>query len=150
MRLPGTSIRIITSYVTRRKLLIAKFLLVSGSAVVVNLLLLYLMVNNMGLNTRLGENLANVLSMEISIVYNFFLSRYITWKDRKRQYGWQLFIQICKFHIAIGITIALRTGLFALLQWFGIFYLLNAAIGIAISACFNFFAYDRFIFERGE
>jgi len=51
--------RRIISYVVRRKLTIGKFLIVSGSAVALNLLLLFLMVRYLGFGTRLGENVAN-------------------------------------------------------------------------------------------
>lgn len=141
-------IRVVVSYISARKVIIGKFLLVSGSAVLLNLLLLFLMVNYLGMNTTLGENFANLLSMELSIIYNFFLSRSITWKERNREHGLKLFVQICKFHIAIGITIVMRMALFAFLQWLGVHYLLNATIGIAISALFNFVIYDSLIFER--
>jgi dolichol-phosphate mannosyltransferase len=128
---------------------LAKFLAVSGSAVILNLVLLYLLVNYCGLNTTLGENIANIISMEIAIVYNFFMSRSITWRDRRRENGIQLLWQILKFHITIGITIVFRVVLFFLLQLAGIQYMLNAAIGIAISALFNFVVYDTLIFKKG-
>ncbi len=129
---------------------IGKFLIVSGSAVLLNLLLLYLMVNYLGFNSSWGQNVANVISMELSIIYNFFLSRSITWKDRYQEKGNKLFVQIIKFHVAIGITLLFRIGLFALLQRLGVQYLVNAAIGIAISALFNFLVYDALIFKKEE
>jgi dolichol-phosphate mannosyltransferase len=128
--------------------IIGKFLLVSGSAVVLNILLLFLLVNNLGFNSNLGENIANILSMEVSIVYNFFLSRKITWGDREKEFGKNLWFQVFKFHMTIGITIVFRIVLFYILQLLNIFYLLNAAIGIAISALFNFTVYDTIIFKN--
>ena len=142
--------RRIISYVGRRKLTIGKFLIVSGSAVALNLLLLFLMVRYLGFSTRLGENVANATSMELSIIYNFFMSRAITWADRHKEHGKRLFIQMLKFHLAIGITVLFRLGLFPLLQLLGVFYILNAAIGIAIAAVFNFVIYDTLIFKKEE
>jgi len=127
-----------------------KFLTVSGSAVILNLLLLYVLVQYLGFNTAAGENIANVLSMEIAIIYNFFLSRAITWKDRKKESGRQLFYQLLKFHLTIGVTLVLRIILFFLLQLMGLQYLLNAAIGIALAAAINFVIYDTLIFQRKE
>ena len=138
----------IASYVSLKRKLIGKFILVSGSAVLLNLLLLHLMVRYLGLNTALGENIANIASMELSIIYNFFLSRAITWQYRYKEYGIRLFIQLIKFQVAIGITTLMRIGLFALLQWLGVFHLLNATIGIAAAASFNFVIYDTLIFKR--
>ena len=42
----------------------------------------------------------------------------------------------------------MRTALFAFLQLLGVFYILNAIIGIALAAGFNFVVYDSIIFER--
>ncbi len=58
----------VISYISRRRLTIGKFLIVSGSAVALNLLLLFLMVEYLGFSTRLGENVANATSMELSII----------------------------------------------------------------------------------
>ncbi len=139
--------RNIISYLSLKRQLIGKFILVSGSAVLLNLLLLHLMVRYLGLNTALGENIANIVSMELSIIYNFFLSRTITWQDRYKEHGLRLFLQLIKFQVAIGITTLMRVGLFALLQWLGVFYLLNAIIGIAIASGFNFVTYDTLVFK---
>jgi dolichol-phosphate mannosyltransferase len=135
-------------YIRRRKWVIGKFLVISGSAVLINLLLLFVMVRWLGLSSRLGENVANAVSMELSIIYNFFLSRAITWNDRYKERGRQLFIQATKFHIAIGFTILLRLVLFAALQMLDVFYIVNAAIGILVSATFNFVVYDTVVFRR--
>ncbi|MGD0795814.1 MAG: GtrA family protein [Dehalococcoidales bacterium] len=142
--------RNIIIYITRRKLIMVKFLVVSGSAVAINLVLLFLMVRYWGFDTVLRENAANIISMEISIIYNFFLSRAFTWSDRHKEKGGRLVIQILKFHVAIGITLLFRAALFPILQHFGVYYIINAAIGIIIAAIFNFFIYDALIFrERG-
>ena len=143
-------IKMVISYISRRRLTIGKFLIVSGSAVALNLLLLFLMVRYLGFSTRLGENVANATSMEVSIIYNFFMSRAITWADRDKEYGRRLFIQMLKFNLTIGITILFRLVLFPILQQLGVFYILNAAIGIGIAAVFNFIIYDTLIFKKGE
>lgn len=145
-----SSVRKIRDYIYQYKTTIGKFILVSGSAVVLNLLLLYVLVHYLGFDSQLRQNVANALAMEISIIYNFFLSWSITWKDRQREKGIRLFVQICKFHITIGITILFRLGLFALLQLTGIHYILNAAIGIGLSAVFNFIVYNAYVFKKKE
>jgi dolichol-phosphate mannosyltransferase len=141
--------RKIISYISRRKVTIGKFLIVSGSAVALNLLLLLLMVRYLGFDTPLGENAANAISMELSIIYNFFMSRSITWRDRYREKGSRLLIQMVKFHITIGITVLFRLVLFPILQQFGVFYVYNAAIGIASAAVFDFVVYDTLVFKKG-
>jgi dolichol-phosphate mannosyltransferase len=140
----------VISYIRSRRWIIIKFLIVSGSAVALNLLLLFLMVRYFGFSTRLGENVANATSMELSIIYNFFMSRAITWADRHKEYGRNFFIQMLKFHLAIGITILFRLALFPILQLFGVFYIINAGVGIAIAAGLNFVIYDTLVFKKGE
>jgi len=138
----------IISYFGRRRTTLGKFLIVSGSAVGINLLLLFFMVRYLGFDTSFLENVANAVSMELSIVYNFFMSRSVTWSDRVKEKGGRLFVQILQFHLAIGVTILFRLLLFPALQHVGVPYLLNAAIGIALAAVFNFFAYDAIVFKR--
>jgi len=140
--------RRVISYFGSRKVTIGKFLIVSGSAAALNLLLLFLMVRYLGFNTSLLENVANAVSMELSIVYNFLMSRAITWNDRSKEKGGRLFVQILQFHAAIGVTVLFRLALFPALQHVGVPYLLNAAIGIALASIFNFFVYDSLVFKK--
>lgn len=137
------------AYVSDRKLTIGKFLMIGGSAVALNLLLLFLMVRYLGFNSPFGENLANALAMELSIIYNFFMSRKFTWRDRPKKSGKSLFLQILGFHVTIGATILLRIILFWWLQRLGVFYILNATIGIGLAAAFDFLVYDNLIFKKG-
>ena len=140
--------RSVYSYARDRKLTAGKFIVVSGSAVALNLLLLFLLVQYLGFHTAIGENAANAISMEASIVYNFFMSRAITWRDRRRETGARLAVQVLKFHFTIGITIVLRLALYPLLQYYGVHSVLNAAVGIGLAAVVNFIVYDTWIFKR--
>jgi dolichol-phosphate mannosyltransferase len=146
----ATGIKNVFFYISLRRSIIGKFVIVSGSAVGLNLLFLYLLVNYAGLNSPLGQNIANFISMELSIIYNYFLSRSITWRERQRETGRNLFYQILKFHATIGITVLLRLGLFRLLQIYDIHYILNAAIGIALSSVINFIIYDSMVFKKEQ
>lgn len=140
--------RRVIAYLLRRKSTIVKFGAVSGSAVGLYFLLLWLMVEHAGFDTPLLENVANAISMELTIVYNFFMSRAITWKDRARVRGRRLLVQLVQFHAAIGLGVLFRLGLFPLLQHFGVPYLLNAAIGVAVAAVFDFAVYDNLVFKK--
>ena len=142
--------RRVISYLGSRKVTIGKFLVVSGSAVALNLLLLFLMVRYLGFGSSLRQNIANAVSMELSIVYNFLMSRAITWNDRSKEEGSRLLVQILQFHAAIGVTVLFRLALFPALQHVGVPYLLNAAIGIALASIFNFFVYDAIVFKKGR
>ena len=117
-------------YIQNNKYRILKFLISGSSAAILNLALLYILVAYFRFNTRLLENIANALSMEISIVYNFILSRSWTWKDAKKKYGFKLIVQCLSFHIAVSFSIGIRLIMFPILQFFGVYYLINAIIGI--------------------
>jgi len=127
-----------------------KFLAVGASAAALNLGLLFLLVKHMGLDAPFEQNIANALSMELSVIYNFAASREITWSDARRKKGLSLFVQALSFHAAVGASILLRLALFPLLQMLGVFYLLNAAVGIGAGAALNFLAYDRVVFKTGK
>lgn len=138
----------IIEYVRIRMRKIIKFLVVGGSAALLALLILYLLVNYFGLNSILGENIANLISMEIATIYNFFMMRSITWAGIPKEHGKNLLIQIIRFHVALIITTILRVVLFAFLQFLSVQYMLNAATGMLLAAALNFMAYDSMIFNK--
>lgn len=141
----------ITHYLKSNKAKIFKFLLVGSSAAALNLLIMFLMVHYLNFNTCLKENIANLLSMETSIIYNYILSRHFTWNNIQKEKGMKLIAQIVAFHATVGISVLMRVLLFPFLQMLGVFYLYNVVIGIGVGAVFNFFVYDNFIFkERGR
>ena len=138
----------IVAYVYKRIWRIGKFLVIGGSAALLTLLILYVLVDHLGFNTKLGENVANLISMELGTIYNFFMMRAVTWQDIPKESGRNLFIQILKFHVALIMTTILRLALFALLQFLGVYYIINAAIGMLLAAALNFVAYDTMIFKK--
>lgn len=108
---------------------------------------MYLLVSELGLNTKALENIANAISMEISVVYMFFLSRNWTWNDTQKFYGAKLLKQMISFHLAVGFSLLLRLILFPLIQVLGIHYIINTITGIGVGAIINYVLYDRIIFS---
>lgn len=94
------------------------------------------------------KNAANVLSIGISIVYHFILSRLWTWKDAPQKKGKGLIIQFISFNIANFTVMAVRIILFAILEKMGVFYVLNVVFGIVLAATVSFILYERFVFNR--
>ncbi|RJQ28494.1 MAG: GtrA family protein [Peptococcaceae bacterium] len=148
--LPFSFVSLVTGYIRSRRVRFLKFLAVGASAAAINLGFLFLLVRHMGLDTPFEQNIANALSMELSVIYNFAVSREITWGDTRREKGLNLFVQVLSFHAAVGASVLLRLALFPLLQLLGVFYLLNAAAGIGAGAVLNFMAYDRIVFKAGR
>ncbi len=129
---------------------IMKFLVVGCSAALVNFLLITIFIELLGFKGYFLKNLANILAIEMSAVYNFSISRLWTWKDSPRKQGKSLVAQFISFNLALLAGIVLRIILFAVLEKWGVFYLLNVAVGIGIAACIDFILYDKFVFKRGR
>jgi putative flippase GtrA len=128
---------------------IMKFLVVGCSAALVNFLLITIFIELLAFKSYFLKNLANILAIEMSAVYNFSISRVWTWKDAPKKQGKSLLGQFISFNLALLAGIVLRVILFAVFEKWGLFYLLNVAIGIGIAACIDFILYDKFVFKRG-
>ena len=137
-------------YVRNNKFRIFKFLLSGSSAAIINLGFLYIFIVYLQFNTRFLENIANALSMEISIIYNFIINRQWTWRDTKKEHNFELIKQCLFFHLAVGVSIIIRLIMFPILQFYGVNYLINAIIGIGVGAVVNYILYDKIVFKRRE
>jgi putative flippase GtrA len=124
------------------------FLIVGLSAAVVNLLSMVLFVEVFRFKTYFLKNLANILAIEISIIYHFIISRAWTWRDVPQRRGKNLLSQCISFHIANLTGMFIRIITFAILENAGVFYILNVIIGTILAAAISFILYDRFVFKR--
>jgi putative flippase GtrA len=127
---------------------IKRFLIVGLSAAIVNFLIISLFIELLGFKSYFLKNLANLLAIEMSAVYNFCISRLWTWRDAPRKHGSNLVPQFLSFNLALLAGIVIRVILFAVLEKCGVFYLLNVALGIAIAAGIDFILYDKLVFRR--
>ena len=94
------------------------------------------------LNNYLGENIANFISIEISLIMAFFLHRYFSWRKNVEH----LLKQLITFHLVSLISVLLRIVIFGILSMLRVPYLFNSVIGILIAVLINFLGYDRFVF----
>lgn len=101
-----------------------------------------------GFKTYFLKNLANILSIEISIIYNFMLSRAWTWNDTPLKKGGDLLGQCVSFHVANLSGLGIRIILFAFLDKLAVFYILNILLGIGVAALVGYLLYDRIVFKR--
>ena len=127
---------------------IRRFLIVGFSAAIVNFLMISFFIEIMGFKSYFLKNLANILAIEISAVYNFSISRLWTWKDAPRKQGKGLVTQFISFNLALLAGIVIRVISFAVFEKLGVFYLLNVAIGIGMAASIDFVLYDKLVFRR--
>jgi dolichol-phosphate mannosyltransferase len=127
---------------------VKKFLLVGGSAAIVNLGVMSLLVELLGFKGYYLRNLANILSIEISVLFAFVLNRQWTWKDAIKKRGQKLIGQFIIYNSAVLIGILLRIALFAILELTGLFYLLNVSLGIGAAAIVDYMLYDKVVFKK--
>ncbi len=125
-----------------------RFLLVGSSAFVVNAALMMLFVEALGFVSPLMKNIANLAAMEISIFYNFLISRMWTWRDAPKKQQGRLAVQFIAFNFAALAGVMIRIASFAAMENWQIHYLLNVTIGSGMAAVFDFVLYDRLIFKR--
>ena len=127
---------------------VKRFLIIGSSAALVNFLLMILFVEVFWFKTYFLKNVANISSIEISIFYNFVLSRLWTWVDAPKKQGKSLIAQFISFNLAALTGIGIRVVVFAILEKWGVFYLLNVAFGIGLASTVDFILYDRLVFRR--
>jgi dolichol-phosphate mannosyltransferase len=127
---------------------VKKFLIAGLSAAFVNLSLMILLVEYLGFKTYLLKNLANIMAIEVSIIYNFMVSRAWTWRDVPPKKGKDLMAQCVSFHAANLVGMAARVIIFATLERLGVFYVLNVILGIGVAAAMSFVLYDRIVFKK--
>ncbi len=88
------------------------------------------------------EHIAYFIQTIASIEANFWLNRWVNWRDRKGAFHshW------LKFHATKIVTIPFNQLLFALLISIGVHYLLATVTGVVVAAIINYVANGQFVF----
>lgn len=134
-------------YVPRELERILLFLVGGCSAAVVNLLLAYVGVSLLGLDSDLQQNYVNLVAMEISLVYSFFIYRAFVWRIKVWDTSQVFLRQLPLYHVSAGCGVLVRTLLFPTLQSVGVHYLLNITLGILLGAAINYVLADNLVFK---
>jgi len=128
---------------------ISKFLCGGGIAALFNLLLIYVAVNYLGFDTPLLRNLANVVAVELSLIFSFFIYRVWVWPGGDWRPQKILLEQLPLYHFSAGAALLLRVlVIFPLLDYLGINYLINTLVGVLAGASINYVLSDRIVFNR--
>ncbi|HEY9850416.1 MAG TPA: glycosyltransferase [Leptolyngbyaceae cyanobacterium] len=127
---------------------IFKFIIAGGVAAVFNLLLIYALIEMLNFNTPVLRNVANVIAIEISLVFSFFLYRIWVWPGGNWTFREVWLRQLPLYHMSAGSAIIARSFIvFPLLDWLGIDYKINTLIGILINASLNYLISDKLVFK---
>lgn len=127
-----------------------KFFLVGGSAAILNLVLMVLLVDKLGFNSIFLKNLANLLAILISTIYAFFFHRSFTWGDVREDMVFNTLKQLTIFISSGILAIILRILLFYVFDLIGFDYLPNVVIGISLAACLNYVINHKFAFKTAK
>ncbi len=123
------------------------FLVGGGSAAIVNLVLVYIGVDLLGLDSDLQQNYVNLVAMEISLVYSFLIYRAFVWRIKTWDAPQILLRQLPLYHLSAGSGIVVRAVLFPILQLLGVYYLLNVTLGILVGAAVNYVLTHNYVFK---
>ncbi|MBD3169561.1 MAG: hypothetical protein GF307_08765 [candidate division Zixibacteria bacterium] len=122
-----------------------KFSIVGGSGVLVNMGMLYILTEWIGIHYVISA----VAAIELSIIVNFLLNDIWTWGDRKDLTGSRFFTRMLKYNISAAA--AAFTGnfitLIVLTELFGVYYIFSNLAGIAVGVLINFFLNDRWTYR---
>lgn len=124
------------------------FLIGGGSAAALNLALVYVGVEVLGLRSDLQQNYVNIVAMEISLLYSFVVYRTFVWKYTAVGLAPILLRQLPLYHLSAGAGVLTRVVAFPLLQALGVHYLPNTVIGILIGSAVNYVLSDRYVFAN--
>jgi glycosyltransferase involved in cell wall biosynthesis len=111
------------------------------------ILAIYLLVNYFGFESFDLQPIANIISIEISVLIGLFLHSFITWRY-KYETTRNFFKVFWYFHLVTGFSFLIRVFLFPVLAATGIDYMNNTIIGILVAIVVNFFGYDKFVFKK--
>jgi dolichol-phosphate mannosyltransferase len=127
---------------------IFRFLVAGGVAFLINLLLIHWLIDKRGFDTPALRNLANIISIEISLVASFFIYRIWVWTGGDWTIKDVLLVQLPLYHLSAGLVIFLRVlVIFPLLDWLGINYGVNTLIGVLVGATITYVATDSLVFK---
>ncbi len=127
---------------------IFKFLVGGGVAAALNLALMFCLIEWLGFNTPFLRNVANVVSIEISLLASFFIYRIWVWPGGAWTVQEVLWRQIPLYHVSAGTAVIARIFVvFPVLDWLGVNYAINTLVGVLLSAALNYLISDRLVFK---
>lgn len=102
-----------------------------------------------GFSDLTGQNIANLVSIEVSILVGFYLHRHITWQVKLEGIKERL-KALVSFHAVTFVSALIRAGMFYGLSLTGMNYRPNALLGIVVAVILNFLGYDRLVFGKSK
>jgi len=120
-----------------------KFCLVGVSGIIVNMGLLYILTEFIGLFYLISS----IIAIETSIITNFILNNIWTWRDRRKKGAF--FKRLAQFNLVCVAGLFINFALlYILTSSAGIYYLISNLIGIVGATLWNFFVNNYWTFKK--
>lgn len=128
---------------------IFRFLLCGAITATFNVLVIAAMIEKFRFNTPVQRNIANLLSIEVSLIFSFFVYKIWVWSEENWTVKEVLWCQIPLYHFSCGTAVIIRSFiLFPLLDWLGVNYKINTLIGIILGSILNYVMTDKLVFNK--
>jgi dolichol-phosphate mannosyltransferase len=128
-----------------------RFLIGGGLSAGVNLGLMFFLVEFFGFKSHALRNVSNIISIELSVIFSFFVYRTFVWTGGDWNLRNLLFKLLPLYHASTGMVILIRIFLvFPFLDKLGVNYSINTLAGILLSASLNYFINDRLTFKHTD
>ncbi|PSM46493.1 glycosyl transferase [Chroococcidiopsis sp. CCALA 051] len=124
-----------------------KFFIGGGIAAALNVWLISLLIDRLGFHTPELRNIANAISMEVSLLFSFFIYRIWVWTGGDWRLEKVLWRQLPLYHISASSSIIIRLILFPILDWLSLSPQNNTLIGVLLGAILNYIISDRLVFQ---
>ncbi|MEG5042698.1 MULTISPECIES: GtrA family protein [unclassified Microcoleus] len=130
---------------------IFRYLICGIITAVFNIVLIYIIIETWKLNTQILRNLANIIAIEISLLFSFFVYRTWVWVNPNSSWQEILWHQLPRYHISCGLVVATRTFLiFPILEGLKVNYQINTLIGIILGAAINYVISEKWVFKKNK
>jgi dolichol-phosphate mannosyltransferase len=110
---------------------IGKFSLVGISGFIVNQGMLAILIELVHMDVKW----AGIIAIELSIISNFLLNNFWTWRDKREQH---IFLRFFKYHLVTLVSGGLNYAVLIGLSFLGMYPLIANLFGIALGTIVNF------------
>jgi putative flippase GtrA len=124
----------------------AKFCIVGGSGVIVNIGILYFLVEFYGFN----EHIAWAFAVILSILTNYILNNVFTYSDKKSPTRKESLRRVTLYYLINFFSIIFNWIVFAGLMHFGVYYIIAALFGILTATVINFLLVTKLVWRLQE
>ena len=114
-----------------------------------NILFISALIELFRIDTPFLRNIANVFSMEVSLLFSFWIYRTWVWSTSNSTIQEMIWRQLPLFHLSVSVSISSRIFLvFPILDWLGVHYAINTLVGILLGAIVNYKISDKVVFKK--